>query len=61
MEGAEAEVAALDQSFVKVLEEPTSSQSNQIQIELGGKRRLVIDGAIDVEELARVISAVEGC
>jgi transposase-like protein len=56
---AEAELAALGQSFVEPIEE--GSQVDQIQIELSGNRRLVIVGAVDVEQLARVIATVERC
>lgn len=57
----QAEAKALDQSFVKVLEEPATLPPNRIQIVLGRGRRLMIDGAVDVEELAQVIAAVEQC
>ena len=58
----EDEQKSLDQSFVKVLEEPAPAPSpNRIEIVLRGGRRLVIEGAVDVQELSRVIATVEEC
>jgi len=59
---AEDDQKSLDQSFVKVLEEPAPAPSaNRIEIVLRGGRRLVIEGAVDVQELAQVIATVEEC
>lgn len=51
---------ARKRAFVE-LADPASPRDNQIQIVLTGNRRIVIDGAVDVEALVRVIAAVERC
>ena len=59
---AEGEQKSLEQSFVKVLEEPAAAPSpDRIEIVLRGGRRLVIEGAVDAQELAQVIATVEEC
>ncbi len=51
----------LERAFVDLFA-PARSYPNPIEIVLSGeRRRLVIDGSIDVEALARVIAAVERC
>jgi len=47
-------------AFVELVER-ASPQGDQIQIVLSGNRRVVVDGAVDVEALVRVIAAVERC
>lgn len=47
---------------MKVLEEPAPAPSpDRIELVLKGGRRLVIEGAVDAQELAQVIATVEGC
>jgi AcrR family transcriptional regulator len=50
-----------DRAFLQLLE-PMPSKPTQIQILLAGdRRRVLVDGAVDVDVLARVIEAVDRC
>ena len=49
-----------EQSFVEFSESEARAKG-QIQVLLSRNRRIVIDGAVDVEALVRVITAVERC
>ena len=51
----------LERAFVELLD-PPRELPNPIQISLAGeRRRLLVDGSVDVEALTRVITAVERC
>ena len=48
-------------AFVQLLE-PAPAKASQVQVLLAGdRRRVLIDGAVDVDVLARVIEAVDRC
>ena len=49
-----------EEAFVQLVE-PARSAPGRIEIVLPGDRRVVIDGSVDVESLARVIAAVDQC
>lgn len=50
-----------DRAFIQLLE-PAPAKASQIQILLAGdRRRVLVDGAVDVDVLARVIEAVDRC
>jgi transcriptional regulator with XRE-family HTH domain len=50
-----------DRAFLQLLE-PVPTKPTQIQILLAGdRRRVLVDGAVDVDVLARVIEAVDRC
>lgn len=52
---------ALEPAFVQLLE-PAPAKASQVQVLLAGdRRRVLIDGAVDVDVLARVIEAVDRC
>jgi hypothetical protein len=52
---------APEPAFVQLLE-PAPSKPTQVQILLAGdRRRVLVDGAVDVEVLARVIEAADRC
>ena len=57
---AAARATLPDEAFVK-LEESEPAPAGRIEIVLTGDRRIIVEGAIDVEALVRVIKAVEQC
>ena len=57
----EEEPPAAERAFIDLFKRPLVQES-QIQISLSGdRRRVLIDSAVDVEALVRVIAAVERC